>query len=763
MDDIEKPVGLSLSILDAIEGALTYDYLQHRNPSQDTFAGIVRAHLQSNIDDVLVRRSIVGRLRAQLSLDEPIVLIGSPGSGKTSALVRLNRDLRSEAAATPGSRERLLVFNGNKNRPQLRKRKSLESKQDYIVDKFAAALEKRFFSGSSELGAFAEYLVSSVAEFKSFKTAFAGLTSKQISGALQADPDLQKLWIVAENEYENRESTEKLQPMIDVLTSAGVRLTLVIDNCDQLSNLDLEAAKAAVSELHSLSKHGMSLIVSLRQTTHARAMHAMNMIQYKVMFVNAFEESYESYSETPKAETKKILSEDLTDAFRIFDKRLKAFSNPSLVSKLYDHAESSGYIVDKKELRRQMKVDVSRIRRAADLVLNAYRVFDGATDDLEPVDLSVAGASLAVKGLPASDELEDITSAFLKWHNGSLRELARSFYSYLSWYVREDQFGKAEEEVQADLADAAALVVRETSGSVDLAVGLFSHRHVLSARTTLFRHLIFYQVPVNAVKHRAVAMHPCLQIFDVERPNTSKIEVPELRVLQYLHARSQKRAVTTFDQVGSALKRFGLGKKRVFPILAELALRQDYESGLIRADGLSPEDIQLNGGALPNKIAKSAEIFILPAGAYLVNRLVYTVEYLYWSAVSDPVSASAVSEVLGLPVEHLTSPSHFNRATRRVEVALVYVTHCLLPRFDQELELLDGGVTSRRQKRLKEYCVLFGFGNGDFFFSRILNQVEAYVQPRSGNGIILTDHARDSLKYLREVVRKLEFLYNAKV
>ena len=73
-----------------------------------------------------------------------------------------------------------------------------------------------------------------------------------------------------------------------------------------------------------------------------------------------------------------------------------------------------------------------------------------------------------------------------------------------------------------------------------------------------------------------------------------------------------------------------------------------------------------------------------------------------------------------------------------------------------------------KRNKLHKYCDLFGFDFDDFLFSRFLNQITSYVEPklvagkRTTKGIAMSASAQECLSSLEGSVRQLNNLHSYK-
>lgn len=747
-----------VELLDGVEAALTYDYLQHRGPHDRSTVGIVRGYLETRFQErILIRRHAVQRLLDFLAAGEPTVLIGAPGGGKTAALLALNHELRNRRAAGQATHT-LVAFNGNKNASRLLNRPTLDEKTNYISERIAGAIGKHFQRAQSQVTQddWNYKLYTSADQFQAFRSVYNLSSSQELASILQQNQIAQAEWLRQYNAFLGTKPIDRLQRMVELLSEEGIHLAIAIDNCDQLSNLDLEAAKRATSDLHGVTKNNIPVIVAVRPTTLGRATRHMSFAPFKTVFLNAFEDipSQRTIHEPFDLED---LKRDLSQAYEIFDTRLRSFDDPLLQAEIAASLVERGHVAE--GTRRSIRSELARLRLTAKRVLEDYFTFNGNEADVDEEgenehDGDEKPASSFSTYIEAAGD--DLTVAFVKWHNGSLREIATSLFAFTLRY--------ADERIAREMLRTADI-------PQSLGDEMFQPAHVRNSRTALFRHLIFQGTSRDQVDEGGFPkMHESLRIFEPRVGSNEHIfSFPKARVLQYLFRRRAAAVSVRFSDIIEEFSLFNLRKPELSEAVLSLSARPGYESGLLRIDGR--EDDAFADVARYNQqvVEEDSALELLPAGEFLISRLCYVVEYVYWSAVTDPQAREDVARHLGLTSpELLLDRSYFNRAARRVDVALSYLADVMLPRFQREHPYMQIGREPRSEEvdRLHEFCRLFGFGPGDWHFSRALRQIQAYLRGRAGRGtperpaaVPLSEAAQSRMEAIENVCLQLDHVF----
>jgi energy-coupling factor transporter ATP-binding protein EcfA2 len=757
---------LNYELLDALEAALQYDYLQDKYATPDTVAGLVKEQLTNQfLQTYLVRRPVVELLARDVSNAQQVLLIGANGSGKTATLIALNQAMPkfNEDSSSP---MRLIIFNGNKNSGALAALGTVNEKRSYILRKIGDAVRKRVLGRQNTLTpAWMQYVTATVGEFSAFNSIYRP-DGRELVEALK-DNDASKQWLDIYEAWDSLDVIERLGPMLSFALTQSTRLAIVIDNCDHLDNDDLVAAGEATADIYSMTGNVTSVIVAIRPNTLDRVLDKMNMANAKRRYVTAYDPVFSSkVTEGERTDywrpTNARVAQDLLITYDIFERRLLLFSDPVFLTKLDNFLAQRAHLAtanaDRQKERRTTIVDA--FRRAALLVLSDYFNFDARELD-DDTDVApreryqrlIEGHSPRFRQTATPSSRQDLTRVFTMWHNSSVRELAVSLFDYILRHSGPQIFDVDSTREALATADAD-LAISERLGD-----GL---RQPPNSRTLLFRHVFFHGTSRSDSGDPSFPeMHPSCQLYSNPKSLEGNFSFPEARILQFLLKSRKDGSLTAVKAVRTALKEFGVSVDRTDSCLERLMYRRGYGSGLVRIDrprqNATTEAVPWTG---------SEEVEILPAGVILIDRLVYVIEFQYWSAVADESARQRVAKELSLPDRSFIDPVYFRVPDNRVKVAISYLADVLVPRLQSDhVYMVPGHRPSRSDsERLRAFAENFGFFKDDWHVTRCLKQVDLFLgYERERVEETLAGYRDGSLKrykFLWEVSKQLDIVYS---
>jgi hypothetical protein len=691
----------------AVGAALKFDYLQHKNASNERLEGVVRNYLHDIfVDQLLVHRRAVSELRQALTSAEPILLAGSTGGGKSTALLELERVLSTEVP----QEWHLIRFNGNVHAGTLAGFTTLEDKKAYINRTVATRVIDRFI-GPGDNQKWNHFVYTYATEFGSMRDVFGvDMTSTEFSDLIRTRDLASRAWLSAKLEFDTQQPFARLGLVVEYLTTRGIRPVLAIDNCDQLFDLDLRAAKAAASDLRSRSHNASAVIVAIRHPTRRR-LENMDFGAVTPIELNTFESV--DFLERIEDEPLKVdaLRADLSQVIEIFDARLRVFAHPEFME------QATGY------LQRTYGSDIvtpeipsaafAAFRRTATQVMTDYLQFRPLRASFEYSDPQNEHRESRQRG--------DLTRVFVMWHNGSLRELGTSLFNYSRKLSGFDQAIRQFSRAAVPGVEADPRPLRD-AGIFDLVQGG-------DIRTVMFRHILFYGVsPTDHEESDYVQMHPSVRLFEPRYSGKhASFSFPAARVLQHLAARSRDPLQTSLADLKREFSRFDIREEDTKRAVLGLWEREGYVSGLLSIDGMDAPPISMDEIV---SVDDNSVVRLLPAGMILITRLVYVVEYLFWCGVTEDRSRRKIKEVLGLRDGSLRDNDFMNLAENRAAIATAYVSEVLLGRFEAEHPYMKkplSNVTQAEADKLAQFATAFGFGPGDWHVSRAADQLERFM------------------------------------
>jgi len=304
----------------------------------------------------------------------------------------------------------------------------------------------------------------------------------------------------------------------------------------------------------------------------------------------------------------------------------------------------------------------------------------------------------AAEGELATDNRSFVQYVHL-WHNGSLRECARSLVLFV-----EDVLTDATHMYR--LPDLMRTVL-DSKAEPELARRQRLRR---VTRSLLYRHLLFW----GSVDNENPPAN--IMLFDaIQEDSTPPLHFLRLRLLQYLANRERR---VTVGQIQSDFARLDVKPERISQGLRELAVhRSPDDTGLVRIDG-APADPD---AALP----PTAAITLLDAGRFLVTTLCMSTEYLFWSAVSPRITHKQAGTPAKVTIDDV------QRDSFRSKVATSFLEQDIVARLKDEHPYLEGPVgqwtRAKARERLLLYERFFGFRREAWFLDQCCKVLSGFI------------------------------------
>lgn len=702
-----------LVLSNALDAALGYSPLRHAPAaSTDAYALVTRLVETRFWDDVYVDRPEMRRLLAELDKGQIVVITGERGTGKSTAIQAAVRHL--EADAVGGARNSTplpVVFDANRYGANLATKESASTTIHRTVydDLYAQAIASPKADGGAPMTGWLSYLYEHDSAFQALQMSLGhdGLwPSDPADWHTVADmPEYTDIVREGYNQFARATGSDQLRRLLAYLDArTDYAVLLVIDNVDHLSNEVQIHSAEVLSTIIASSSGRVRGAIAVRPENYEPIQSALDTAPRPPQVALNQKPWFRSVLTKP--------SEDLT--LKFIERRLALLQNPATVdaiigcipsakaeslaeaAALPGHTSAQGYFEVLSDLLHYIVYDVFR------------------TDEVDP-------------------ELSRDNASFVQyihlWHNGSLRECARSLVVFV-----EDILQNKTHMYQ--LHDLMVSVV--ASQNEPVTARRFKLRRI--ARSLLYRHLLFWGSSdgVNPPEN--------VMVFDaVEEDTKPPLYFLRLRILQYLAHRDGRR--TTVADVRKDFAKLGVNSDRIDELLRLLSVRRTRDdSGLIRVDNAPSSAHQ----ALPS----TSEVKLLDAGRFLVNTLCLTTEYLFWSAVSP-----RVSERQRNTPKRMTDKD-VQRDSFRAEVAADFLETDVVGRFREEHPYLTGlggqWDAPRARERILLYGRLFGFTRHAWFLDRCCRMMAGFIPKHAQHGEY--ESARGSIERIRAFTTTLDRL-----
>lgn len=690
------------AISNALDAALGYSPLrQAPRRSDDAFAYVTRLVAERFWEDIYVARPEIRRIIAELDKGQIVIITGERGTGKSTAIqaaVRLYQESGLEGA-TPLP----FVFDANRFEADLISRKSAEATIHRVVREQLRKLVRETDPAAER--DWLAYLYENDASFQPFQLRVArdalapGSAGEWLT--LADMPEYAQTVQEGIDRFVEQTPSRQLRTFLDFLhLRTDYAVILIIDNIDQLSNDVQRYAAKVLARIIASTTGRVRGGIAVRPENYGPIQSALDTAPrppHVPLTVSSW--VHEDLARP---------TEELTVKF--IERRMAIVRDPETLATILSSIpqEKAASLAASAALPGHTSIE--GYFEVLQRVLNqmVFEVFRGQSTDDHP------------------RKNESFIEFIHLWHNGSLRECARCLVAFVEDLLQDNSHMFHLQELMEKAVDAPT------------DAGL---RHTLRrlARSFLYRHLLFWgsSDPMKAPEN--------VMVFDaVEEDTSPPIYFLRLRILQYLaHRNGVDRALPTVDDVRRDFARLDIGADRVDEILIRLASRRFRDDG-----GLVRIDAHEQGGS---DLTGNAEIRILDAGLFLVQRLCLSTEYLFWSAVS----AQASQRQRGGRIN--PTDAEIKRDSFRAEIAAKFLATEVTGRFKEEHPYWNGNAESwtpeDARRRLKIYSNLFGFTRTDWFLDRCCSQMRGFIGPNTGGEY---ESAKQAIQRVRTFTEKLD-------
>jgi energy-coupling factor transporter ATP-binding protein EcfA2 len=665
------------AISNALDAALGYSPLRSAPANaDDTFALVTRRIEQRFWDEVFVDRPEMRRILFELDKGQIVVITGERGTGKTTAIHAAVRELG--VSENPASRTHLTyIFDANTYAADLN---SEAAATRTIHREIYASLEEQALSGRPDRkDQWRAYLYRKSQAFEALRMA---VDQHQLAPHDPTDwrtiaemPECEELVRGGYVAFATETPSERLRHLLAFLHDAtDCEILLVIDNLDHLSDaVQCRCARELFTVLTS-SPERIRGAIAVRPENFDRIQGQLH-----------------TAARPPKVEiARRDLTKPTAELMMAFiSRRLALVNNSEVLPHVLGSIPQDKLVTLAEETGPQGAQDPATYLAVLQRVLE-YVVYD--VFSTEHAD---------TQGL--HDE-QSFVRYIHQWHNGSLRECARSVVKFV-----EDILQNATHMYR--LADLMRAVVESDH----------EPEHTRRAglrrltRSMLYRHLLFWgthdndNLPLNVM------------LFDAEEEDTDPpLHFLRLRLLQYLAHREPR--YPRVSRIQEDFLRLGVRPERVSEELRQLAApRTEDDTGLLRIDNAPPDH--------DTPLPPDSTVTLLDAGRFLVTELCMSTEYLFWSAVTPRMRLK--QEKMPTPVE----PRDVQRDAFRSKVATGFLERDVVSRLEDEHPYLGGPVGERwtvdaARKRLLLYQRLFGFRRRAWFLNQCCNVLYGFI-PKS--------------------------------
>jgi hypothetical protein len=689
------------AISNALDAALGYSPLREApRRSDDAFAYVTRLVAERFWEDIYVSRPEIRRIIAELDKGQIVILTGERGTGKSTAIqaaMRLYRD-----AGLEGSTPLPFVFDANRFEADLMTREAAEATIHRVVREQLRKLVREA-DPTTEHGWLA-YLYENDSVFQPFQFRVANdgfsLATPADWQTLASMPEYATTIQDGIDRFVEQSPSRQLRSFLDFLHHrTEYAVILIIDNIDQLPNdIQRYAAKVLARIIASTSGRVRGGI-AVRPENYGPIQSELDTAPRPPHIPLTVSSWVHEDLARP--------TEELTVQF--IERRMAVVRAPETLKAILGGipTDRAASLATSAALPGHTSVEAyfDVLERLLDQMV--FDVFRGQSTDDHP------------------RKNESFIEFIHLWHNGSLRECARCLVAFVEDLLQD----------KSHMFHLQELMKKVVEAPDDSAL-----RHTLRrvARSFLYRHLLFWGSADGLTAPENV------MVFDaIEEDTNPPIYFLRLRILQYLaDQNSGGTALPTVEDIRRDLGRLEIRPERVDEILVRLASQRFRDDGgLVRIDDHEQGRSDLKG---------EAEVRILDAGLFLVQRLCLSTEYLFWSAVSPRAS----QRQRGTPKK--ITDSEIQRDSFRSEVAANFLATDVVGKFKEEHPYWNGEVPGWTQedarRRLMVYSNLFGFSRNDWFLDRCCSQMRGFIGQGANTEY---ESAKQSIQRVRTFTEKL--------
>ena len=366
------------------QGGICFDPTQDRPQSSTDELGALYEFMLENSESWIFERPIVVQTQARIDSGVRVILHGEKGCGKTTVIHSLARRMTLGQETTlflicDFNYETMTALFDEESDPR-------HAVIEHINEVFNEGLAANGLASLLEAGL--DLLVTKRSRyFEAFRSAItrlgspaAGLDNDGLELLLERDPNLRSSWDLAYQQYlAETPPTAKMIDRFRACVRSQIRITIAIDNIDQLPEAHKDAVAKAALSIATLDEQRLGVIVACRTSN---VTHLMSLLDT----ARAWGESAMPF---PK--------DDSWDIEKILKQRMTLLRSPDLRNLL----AKGGWVSDTMAFTRAMQATSSKLSIAMRETWGVLSPQDGRRDD-------------------------EIPAALVAWHNGNIRNISQS-------------------------------------------------------------------------------------------------------------------------------------------------------------------------------------------------------------------------------------------------------------------------------------------------------------------------------------------------